>query len=40
MVDAAWAGLPGRTETGDLAIDSEAGDRLELGAFARRDARR
>jgi 23S rRNA (cytosine1962-C5)-methyltransferase len=39
-LDTAWAGTTGMTETGELAIDSEAGATLVLGAYARRDGRR
>ena len=37
---AAAFGPAGAIETGTLGVDSEAGGRLELGAFARWDGRR
>jgi 23S rRNA (cytosine1962-C5)-methyltransferase len=36
-LDTGWGGDPATTQTGELAIDSEAGGRLELGAYACRD---
>jgi 23S rRNA (cytosine1962-C5)-methyltransferase len=39
LLDAAWGGDPATTQTGELVIDSEAGGRQELGAFARRAGR-